>query len=92
MLTVLCKTKNYHQGMLKKYLRTLESGSQTSLVSATSAFDKDPNETLVESGNGAIGKIEEKVEVPSRSSATHRGRKNLVLTTRIHLEDARLTK
>ena len=45
-------------------------GKQTSLMSSTSAGDKDPNETVIDTGNGALENAEENVEVSSRHSAT----------------------
>ena len=36
--------------MLKQYQQTAGSGNQTSLVSSTSAVDKDPNETVIDTG------------------------------------------
>ena len=55
-LTSLSENKNYFQGLLKQYQQTAESGNQTSLVSSTSACDKDPNKTVIDTGNGATEK------------------------------------
>ena len=41
-LTNLSENQDYHQGLLKQYRQTADSGNQTSLVSSTSADDKDP--------------------------------------------------
>ena len=41
-LKSLCEIKIYFQGLLKQYQQSAESGNQTSLVSSTSAGDKDP--------------------------------------------------
>ena len=74
-LTTLSENKNYFQSLLKQYQQTSESGNQTSLVSSTSAGDKDPNETVIDTGNGAIENAERNVEVSSRHSAAHGSRK-----------------
>ena len=44
-------------------------------MSSTSAVDKDPNETVIHTGNGALENAEENVEVSSRHSATQGSRK-----------------
>ena len=44
-------------------------------MSSTSAGDKDPNETVIDTGNGAAGNGEENVDVSSRHSATQGSRK-----------------
>ena len=45
-------------------------------MSTTSTGDKDPNdETVIDTGNGAIENAEENAEVSSKSSATHGSRK-----------------
>ena len=59
--------------MSKGYHQTAESGNQTSWVSFTSAIDKDPNETVIDTGNGEIENAKQNVEV--RHSATHGSRK-----------------
>ena len=61
--------------LLKKYQQTVESGNQTSLVSSTSAGDKDPNETVIDTRNGVTENVEENVEISSRHSGTHRSKK-----------------
>ena len=76
-LTNLSKNKNYFQDLLKQNQQTTESRNQTSLMSSTSAGDKDPNETLIAVGNGAKENAEENVEVFSRHSATQGSRKQL---------------
>ena len=74
-LTNLSENKDDHKGMLKQYQQTAESGNQTSLVSSTSAVDKEPNETVNDTGIGAIANAEEIVEFSSRHSATHGSQK-----------------
>ena len=46
-------------------------------MSTTSAGDKDPNETVIDTGNGVTENVEENVEVSSRHSGTHRSKKEL---------------
>ena len=74
-LTRLNENKDYHRGLLKQYQQTAEIGNQTSLVSSTLAGNQEPNENVVVTEKGAIENVEEKVEVSSRHSATHRKRK-----------------
>ena len=74
-LTTLNEYTDYHQGMLKQYQQTSESGNQTSLVSFTSAVDKDPKESVNDTEVGAIGNTEEIVEFSSRNSASNGSRK-----------------
>ena len=45
-LSSFSEFKDYHRGMLKQYQQTTENGYQTSLVSSTSAGDKDPSEIV----------------------------------------------
>ena len=61
--------------MLKKYQQSIESGTQTSLVSSTSAGDNDPNETGNLIGIRVMENVEEKIVISSKHSATHRSRK-----------------
>ena len=56
--------------MMRQYQQTAESGNQTSLVSSMSAVDKDSNETVIDTGIGAIEKARQNIEVSSRRSAT----------------------
>ena len=44
-------------------------------MSSTSAVDKDPNETIIDTGNAVIENTEENIEVSSRHSATQGNRK-----------------
>ena len=60
-LTALSKTNDYHRVILKQYQRTEESTNQTSLVSSTSAGEKDTNETVIDTGNGEKAHVEENV-------------------------------
>ena len=53
-LSSLSDLKDYHLGMLKQYQQTTENGNQTSLVSSTSAGDKDPSEIINDTGTGTI--------------------------------------
>ena len=70
------KARNHYQDLIKQYRLSKDCGNQTSLVSTTSAGDKDPNdETVIDTGNGAIENAEKNVEVSSKRSATHGNRK-----------------
>ena len=70
------KTRSQYQDLINQYRFSKDCGNQTSLVSTTSAGDKDPNdETVIDTGNGAIENSEENAEVSSKSSATHGNRK-----------------
>ena len=101
-LTNLGQHKNYYQNLLKQYQQTAESGKQTSLVSSASVGDKDPNEIVIDTRNGALENAEENVEVFSSHSATQGSRKqpsianSRSLTRRkveeIELEDLRAKK
>ena len=95
-LTTLSNNKNYFQDLLKQYQQTAESGSQTSLVSSTSAADKDLKETVTDTGNGATENAEESLfQVSSRQSATQGSRKqpsiaNLRSSRRRQIEEMEL--
>ena len=68
--------RSHYQDLIKQYMLSKECGNQTSLVSTTSAGDKDPNdETVIDSGNGAIENAEENDEISSKNSDTHGSRK-----------------
>ena len=70
------KARSHYQDPIKQYRLSKNCGNQTSLVSTTSTGDKDPNdETVIDTGNGAIENAEENAEVSSKSSATHGSRK-----------------
>ena len=68
--------RSHYKDLIKHYKLSKDCGNQTSLVTATSAGDKDPNdETVIDTGNGAIKNAEEKAEVSSKHSAAHGSRK-----------------
>ena len=68
--------RSHYQDLIKQYRLSKDCGNQTSLVSTTSAGDKDPNdETVIHTGNGSIENAEENNEVSSKHSATHGSRK-----------------
>ena len=68
--------RSHYQDLIKQYRLSKDCGNQTSLVSTTSGGDKDPNdETVIDTGNGAIENAEENNEVSSKHSATHGSRK-----------------
>ena len=67
--------RSHYQDLIKQYRLSKDCGNQTSLVSTTSAGDKDPNdETVIDTGNGAMENAENN-EVSSKHSATHGSRK-----------------
>ena len=65
--------RRHYQDLIKLYRHSKDCGNQT-LVSSTSAVDKDPNETVVDTGNREIEKAE---EVSSRHSTVQGSRKQL---------------
>ena len=67
-LVEFSKNKSYYQDLIKQYGQIKDCGSQTSLVSSTSAVDKNPNETVIDKRFGARRNAEESVEM---HSATH---------------------
>ena len=71
-MTTLSKNRNYFQGLLKQYQQTADSGDETSFTSSTSPSDKDPNETVIDTGNGAIENTEGNVKVSSRLHRDYR--------------------
>ena len=74
--TNFSNARSHYQDLIKQYRLSKDCGNQTSLVSTTSAGDKDPNdETVIDTGNGAIETAEENAEVSSKHSATHGSRK-----------------
>ena len=74
--TNFSNARSHYQDLIKQYRLSKDSGNQTSLVSSTSAGDKDPNdETVIDTGNGAIENAEENAEVSSKHYATHGSRK-----------------
>ena len=60
-LTALSKTNDYHRRKLKQYQQTEESGSKKSLVSSTMTAEKDPNETVIDTGKGESANVKENV-------------------------------
>ena len=70
------KARSHYQDPIKQYRLSKDCGNQTSLVSTILTGDKDPNdETVIDTGNGAIEDGEENAEVSSKHSATHGSRK-----------------
>ena len=70
------KARSHYQDLVKQYRLSKDCGNQTSLVSTTPTGDKDPNdETVIDTGNGAIENAEENAEVSSKHSATRGSRK-----------------
>ena len=74
--TNFSNARSHYQDLIKQYRLSKDCGNQTSLVSSTLAGDKDPNdETVIDTGNGAIENAEQNAEVSSKHSATHGSRK-----------------
>ena len=74
--TNFSNARSHYQDLIKQYRLSKDCGNQTSLVSTTSAGDKGPNdETVIDTGNGAIENAEENNEVSSKHSATYGSRK-----------------
>ena len=74
--TNFSNARSHYQDLIKQYRLSKDCGNQTSLVSTTSAGNKDLNdETVIDTGNGAIENAEENNEVSSKHSATHESRK-----------------
>ena len=70
------KASSHYKALIKQYRLSKDCGNQTSLVSTTLTGDKDPNdETVINTGNGAVENAEENAEVSSKHSATHGSRK-----------------
>ena len=67
--------RSNYRDPIKQYGQSKDCGNQTSLVTSTSAVDKDPNETVIDTGNGTLENTEKNVEVSSRHSATQGSRK-----------------
>ena len=74
--TNFSNVRSHIQDLIKQYRLSKDCGNQTSLVSTTATGDKDPNdETVIDTGNGAIENAEENAEVSSKHSATPGSRK-----------------
>ena len=67
--------KSYFHDLIKQYRLSKDCGNQTTLVLTTLAGDKDPNdETVIDTGNGAIENAEKNAEVSYKHSFTHGSR------------------
>ena len=84
--------RSHYRDLIKQYGQITDCGNQTPLMSSTSVGDKDPNETIIDTGNGALENAEEKVEVFLRHSSTQGSRKQPSIANSDHREDDRLTK
>ena len=62
----IINARSYYRDLIKQYRLSKDCGNQTSLVSSTSAVDKDPNEPVIHTANGALENAEENVKVFSR--------------------------
>ena len=71
----LSNCRSRYRDLIKQYGQSKDCGNQTSLVSSLSAGDKDPNETVIDTGNGAVENAEENVEFSSSHFATQGSRK-----------------
>ena len=49
--TILSNARSYYRDLIKQYRLSKDCGNQTSLVSSTSAGDKDPNENVIDTGD-----------------------------------------
>ena len=93
---IFSKARSHYQDLIKQYRLSKDCGNQTSLVPTTSTGDKDPNdETVIDTGSGAIENAEENAEVSSKHSATHGSRKqpgiaNSRSSRRRHIEEREL--
>ena len=75
------KARSHYQDLIKQYRLSKDCGNQTLLVSNTSAGDKDTNdETVIDTGNGAIENAEQNAEVSSKHSVTYGSRKQPSIT------------
>ena len=54
----LSNIRSHYRDLIKLYRHSKDCGNQISLVSSTSAGDKDPKETVIDTGNGAIENAE----------------------------------
>ena len=66
--------RSHYQDLIKQYRLSKDCGNQTSLVSTTSAGDRDPKDETV-TDTGAIENAEENNEVSSKHSTIHGSRK-----------------
>ena len=87
--------RNHYRDLIKQNMLSKDCGNQTSFVSSTAAVDKDPNETVIDTGNRALENGEEKVGVSSRHSAAHGSRKQPSIadsrsSRRRHIEEMEL--
>ena len=76
----LSKSMSHYRNLINQYGNSKYCRNQTSLLSSTSAGDKELIETLIDTGNGAIKNAEENLEVYSRHSATHGSKKQPSIT------------
>ena len=53
--------RNHYRDLIKQNMLIKDCGNQTSFTSSTAAVDKDPNETVIVTGNRALENGEEKV-------------------------------
>ena len=89
--------RRHYRDLIKLYRHIKDCGNQTLLASSTPVGDKNPNETVIDTGNRAIENGEENVQVSSRHSATHGSRKepcvaNLRSSRRRQIEEMELEK
>ena len=71
----LSDSRSYYLDLSKLFGRSNDCGNKTALVASTSAGEKDPNETVIDTEIEAIENTGENVEVSSWQSATHGSRK-----------------
>ena len=81
--------RGHYRDLIKQYRLSKDCGNQTSLVSSTSAVDKDPNETVIDTRNGAIENTEGNVEALPGILLHTEAENNPVSPTRDHREGDR---
>ena len=67
--------RSHYPDLIKLYRHSKDCGKQISLVSSTLANHKKQNETVIDTGYGAIENADENAEISSMQSATHGSRK-----------------
>ena len=85
----LSNARSYYRVLIKQYWFRKDCGNQTSLASSTSAGDKDPSKTVIDTENGTLEIAEENVEVSSIILLHMEAENNQVLPTRDHREGDR---
>ena len=86
-------SRSYYWDLIKQYGHSKDCAKQASLNSSKSDDDRDPNENIVDTGNGEKEVAKENFEASSRHSAMYtKAEKNSILPTRNHREGDESTK